>query len=125
MTSEQEATVLAAVKSASGKWQAAFNAGDGAACAAAYEETAVMNATPFGTFTGRSEIQALWDKIIADGFAEVAYIEPEIRVIDETSAVLSSKWRMNKAHGIITKELWVLQEDGTALLREDDFEVQG
>jgi len=27
--------------------------------------------------------------------------------------------------GIITKELWVLQDDGTAKLRIDNFEVQG
>ena len=32
---------------------------------------------------------------------------------------------MNKAQGIITKELWVLQEDGTAKLRLDLFEVLG
>lgn len=125
MTSEQEATVLAAVKTASRRWQAAFNAGDAAGCAAAYEEGAVMTAKPFGSFTGRAEIQAFWDKIVADGFAEVDYLEPEIQVIDETSAVLTSKWRMNKAHGVITKELWVLQANGSALLREDDFEVLG
>jgi ketosteroid isomerase-like protein len=125
MTDDQNAKVLTAVQAASGKWRAAFNRGDAAGCAAAYEEGAVMTAKPFGSFTGRSEIQAFWDKIIADGFAEVDYLEPEIQVIDETSAVLTSKWRMNKAHGVITKELWVLQDDGTALLREDDFEVLG
>ncbi|ESA32587.1 hypothetical protein N836_25055 [Leptolyngbya sp. Heron Island J] len=32
---------------------------------------------------------------------------------------------MNKAHGVIHKELWVLQVDGTAKLREDIFEAQG
>jgi hypothetical protein len=30
---------------------------------------------------------------------------------------------MNKAAGTITKELWVLQNDGRALLREDFFEA--
>ena len=84
-----------------------------------------MNATPFGTFTGRAEIEAFWRQVMDDGFAEVEYLEPEIQVIDAASAVLTSGWRMNKAHGVITKELWVLQDDGTALLREDDFEVQG
>ena len=53
------------------------------------------------------------------------YIDPVIEVIDENSAILSSKWSMNKAAGVITKELWVLQEDGSALLREDNFEAQG
>jgi len=125
MANEQDAEVLAAVQAASRKWQAAFNAGDSAGCAANYETDAVMVAKPFGTFTGRAEIEAFWAKIIGDGFAEVNYVEPGIEVIDETSAVLSSKWRMNKAHGVITKELWVVQDDGVALLREDDFEVLG
>ena len=31
--------------------------------------------------------------------------------------------KMNKAQGVIHKELWVLQSDGTAKLREDDFEA--
>ncbi|MEM7226478.1 MAG: nuclear transport factor 2 family protein [Pseudomonadota bacterium] len=117
--------VRSAVEAASRRWQAAFNGGDAAGCAAAYETGAVMTAAPFGTFTGRAEIEAFWAKIIADGFAEVEYIEPEIQVLDEHSALLSSKWRMNKAHGVITKELWVLQADGSALLREDAFEVLG
>ena len=30
---------------------------------------------------------------------------------------------MNKAHGVIHRELWVLQEDGSAKLREDNFEA--
>lgn len=125
MADEQEAKVLAAVQAASRQWMAAFNAGDAAGCAANYEEDAVMVVRPFGTFAGRREIQAFWEKIIADGFADVEYVEPDIKVVDETSAVLSSKWRMNKAHGIITKELWVVQDDGIALLREDEFEVLG
>ena len=117
--------VRAAVEAASGKWRDAFNAGDAAACAAAYEDDAVMIAKPFGTFSGRDEIRGFWEKIIADGFAAVEYLEPQIEVLDPTSAVLSANWRMNNAHGVITKELWVLQEDGTALLREDAFEVTG
>jgi len=125
MANEQDAEVLAAVQAASRKWMAAFNAGDAAGCAANYETDAVMVAQPFGTFTGRAEIEAFWAKIIGDGFCNVEYIDPDIEVIDETSAVQSSKWRMNKAHGVITKELWVVQDDGQALLREDEFEVLG
>ena len=41
-----------------------------------YEESAVMNARPFGTFTGTEEILAFWQKLIDDGFADVEYIEP-------------------------------------------------
>ncbi len=62
---------------------------------------------------------------LADGFTDVAYIDPEIKIVDDTSAILSAKWQMNKAFGVITNELWVLQDDGNALLREDDFEVLG
>lgn len=125
MTEEKNEILISAIQTASQKWQAAFNAGDAAGCAKAYEENAIMNVTPFGSFSGRAEIEAFWVKIIGDGFADVEYIDPEIQIIDYQSAILSSKWRMNNAHGIITKELWVMQEDGTALLREDDFEILG
>ena len=123
-TKEQQAAVLDAVKKASGRWQSAFNSGDAAGCAAQYETTAVMHARPFGTFTGTSEIQGFWQKLVDDGYADVEYMEPNIEVIDETSAVLTSGWKMNKAEGVIHKELWVLQENGIAKLREDDFEAK-
>ena len=45
-------------------------------------------------------------------------------MVNETSAILTAKWKMNNANGVIHKELWVLQEDGTAKLREDDFEIK-
>ena len=122
--SGQQTSVLDAVKKASGQWQSAFNSGDAAGCAAQYENTAVMHARPFGTFTGTSEIQKFWQKLIDDGYADVEYVEPKIEVIDETRAVLTSGWKMNKAKGVIHKELWVLQKDGTAKLREDDFEAR-
>ena len=82
-----------------------------------------MHARPFGTFTGTVEIQAFWQKLIDDGFKDVEYIEPKLEVIDESSALLTSGWKMNNASGVIHKELWVLQEDGSAKLREDDFEA--
>ena len=125
MNEDQKAVVLDAVTKASSSWKAAFNAGDAAGCAAAYEPTAIMHARPFGTFMGTAEIQGFWQKIIDDGFGEVEYINPTIDVQDEKSAILSSGWKMNKASGLIHKELWVLQEDGFAKLREDDFEAKG
>jgi ketosteroid isomerase-like protein len=125
MSDKQEDKLLEAVAKAQIKWVNAFNAGDSLGCANSYEEDAVMNAKPFGTFKGRTEIQGFWTKCIEDGLSEVDYIDPQIEVIDETSAILTSKWKMNKAHGVITKELWILQSDGTALLREDNFEAQG
>jgi len=53
----------------------------------------------------------------------VEYINQNIEVIDDESAVLTSSWRMNKASGVINKELWIINQDGTVQLREDEFEV--
>lgn len=124
VTTEQEAIVLAAVNKASAQWKSAFNSGDAAGCATQYEKNAVMHARPFGTFSGTAEIQGFWQKLIDDGYSDVDYVDPKIEVIDETSAVLTSGWTMNKAGGVIHKELWVVQADGTAKLREDDFEAK-
>ncbi len=90
-----------------------------------YEEDAVMVAAPFGTFEGREAIQAFWQQIIDGGYDDVVYYNTTTRVVDRTltAARVSADWQMNKAHGIITNELWVLQPDGTALLREDHFEI--
>jgi len=122
---EQQKKVLQAVLEASKGWQSFFNSGNAEGCAAQYEATAVMHARPFGTFTGTAEIQGFWQKLMDDGFTGVEYVEPQISVIDDQSAVLTSGWKMNKASGVIHKELWVLQEDGSAKLREDDFEAKG
>ena len=124
LTQERIALVLNLVSTGSNLWKTSFNKGDAVGCANQYESGAVMKARPLGTFTGKEEIQKFWQKLIDDGFADVEYLETTIEVIDETSAILTSKWKMNKAQGIIHKELWVIQEDGNAKLREDDFEVQ-
>ena len=124
LTKEQKQTVLMAVNEASELWRSAFNAGNAAGCAAQYEEAAVMRAKPLGEFSGTAEIQVFWQKLIDDGFSDVEYLAPTIEVIDETSAVLTSGWKMNKAKGEIHRELWVLQDDGMAKLREDYFEVE-
>lgn len=121
---QQKETLLAAVNRASTEWKSAFNAGDAVGCAAQYEANATMEAKPFGTFVGTDNIKYFWQKIIDDGFTNVEYLEPKIEVIDEKSAVLTAGWRMNKAKGIIHKELWVLQENGQAKLREDYFEAK-
>ena len=125
MTSAEQTRVLDAVNKASQQWKNAFNSGDAAGCAAQYEADAVMHARPFGTFTGTEAITGFWQQLIDDGFSGVDYIDPKIEVIDQQSAVLSSGWKMNKAGGVIHKELWVLQPNGEAKLREDDFEAKG
>lgn len=119
--------LLEKVVAASSAWKNAFNSQDAAGCAAQYQANAVMVAQPFGTFTGTAEIQGFWQKLMDDGFQDVEYVAPtKFEPNDDLkSVVLSSNWKMNKAKGVITKELWVIQEDGTAKLAEDHFEAQG
>ena len=116
--------VLDAVGKASAQWRSAFNSGNAKACAEQYESDAVMHARPFGTFIGTEQIQTFWQQLIDDGYSDVEYINPQVEVIDEASALLTSEWKMNKAKGVIHKELWVLQEDGSVKLKEDDFEAK-
>ena len=125
LTKEQRDILVHAVEKASASWIEAFSRGDAAGCANAYELNAVMSAKPFGTFYGRKSIQSFWEKLLSQGYANVRYHEPILEVINAKTAVLSSKWEMNKAFGVITKELWVLQEDGYAKLKIDAFEVLG
>lgn len=56
ITNKEKAIVLNAVNAASTKWKSAFNSGDAAGCAAQYEEAAIMNAKPLGTFIGTADI---------------------------------------------------------------------
>ncbi|MCO7222697.1 SgcJ/EcaC family oxidoreductase [Pleionea sp. CnH1-48] len=112
-----------AVATASKAWKDAFNAGDAAAAAALYEEDAVMVVKPFGTYKGRKAIQAFWTDIISKGFDDVVYKNTVTTLLDDKSARIASDWKMNNAHGVITNELWVIQPDGRALLREDHFEI--
>ncbi|MGD1852001.1 MAG: nuclear transport factor 2 family protein [Cyanophyceae cyanobacterium] len=101
LTEAQKRTVLEAVNLASSQWKSAFNSGNASGCANQYEAKAVMHARPFGTFTGTNAIQAFWQKLIDDGFADVQYVDPKVDVLDETQAVLTSGWTMNNAHGVI------------------------
>ncbi|ACJ31348.1 Conserved hypothetical protein [Shewanella piezotolerans WP3] len=118
-------TLLNAVKLASETWKSGFNSQDAKQCAGQYEANATMNARPFGEFVGRDAIEGFWQNLINEGFNSVEYIEPNFSVVDEKTVLLTSSWKMNKAHGVIHKELWVLQQDGSAKLAGDDFEVLG
>lgn len=120
-----EFELATAVATASRAWRDAFNAGDAVAAAALYEEDAVMIAEPFGRFEGREAIQAFWADLVAKGFDDVVYHNTSTTIVDPTltAATVSAGWEMNKAKGTITRELWVLQPDGSALLREDHFAV--
>ncbi|BDD08724.1 hypothetical protein FUAX_11560 [Fulvitalea axinellae] len=123
ITEEERNTLLDAVKRASETWKLAFNGKCADGCVAQYETDAVMHAQPFGTFKGHNEIRKFWQKLIDHGFTDIKYSNTEIEVIDKHTAALSAEWSMNKASGVIHKELWILQNDGSAKLKEDDFEA--
>lgn len=106
-------------------WQQAFNKQDAAGCAAQYTLGAVMDARPFGIFTGRDEIQAFWQNIMDQGFANVEYFDVKWELAESEGYILSSSWTMNKAFGVVHREHWIIDTDGKARLSRDDFEVQG
>lgn len=117
--------VLAACQAGIDAWKQAFNSQDAKGCAAQYQEGTRMLAKPFGTFEGREQIQAFWQDIIDQGFNDVSYTETAWEQVDDNSYILTSKWTMNKAFGVVHKEVWTMQEDGKARLTYDEFEVQG
>ncbi|AWF80416.1 isochorismatase [Microbulbifer sp. A4B17] len=116
-------SLIEKTEAASEQWKSYFNSGNAAGCASMYEEQAQMTAKPFGVFEGRKDIEVFWQNLINQGFSDITYIGAKIEVVDDISTVLSSSWKMNHAQGIITRELWVLQEDGTMRLRDDQFEA--
>jgi len=120
-----EQTVLEACKQGIEAWKAAFNSQDAQGCAAQYQADCVMHARPFGVFEGREAIQAFWQDIMNKGFKDVEYSDVEWQALGEDSYILSAKWTMNQAIGVVHKEVWQVQQDGKARLVSDDFEVQG
>lgn len=122
MTEQQ---VLEACKEGIATWQKAFNSQDAKGCAEQYNDNAIMQARPFGTFEGRQMIESFWQGIIDQGFRDVEYTDVEWRKFDDTSFILTSKWTMNKAFGVVHRELWRIDADGKARLIEDEFEVMG
>jgi len=118
-------SVLAVCQAGIAAWKQAFNNQDAQGCAKQYQEGTLMHAKPFGTFKGREQIQAFWQNIIDQGFSDVVYTETAWEKLDEDSYILTSKWTMNKAFGVVHKEVWTLQEDGKARLTYDEFEVLG
>lgn len=121
----QQDTELMLCKAGIDAWRAAFNEQDAAGCAAQYLENTVMEARPFGVFEGREAIQAFWQNIIDQGFKEVAYTDVTWIKVDGRGYLLSAKWTMNKAFGVVHSEHWIVDEDGKARLKSDLFEVLG
>ena len=117
--------VLEACKAGISIWQEAFNSQNARGCAMQYKEDTTMLAKPFGTFTGREQIQAFWQDIIDQGFNDVDYTDVTWTPEGDDGYLLTSSWTMNKAFGVVHKEHWKLQADGKARLVYDEFEVQG
>ena len=125
MNTELITQLTQAVETASKQWRDAFNAGDPEACAALYEESAIMNAKPLGCYEGRKAIHSFWRDLMSKGYSEVEYFDQRITVIDADTVYLRARWKMNQAWGVIHLENWAIQADGSAKLREDIFEDQG
>ncbi|MGC9402022.1 YybH family protein [Vibrio genomosp. F10 str. 9ZC157] len=106
-------------------WQKAFNRQDAAGCAEQYAENAIMVAKPFGTFEGREAIQAFWQNLMTQGFHSVDYTNTLWKKESDIGYILTTDWTMNKAFGVVHKELWEVQEDGLSRLTYDEFEVLG
>lgn len=117
--------ILEACKAGIAMWQDAFNRQNAEGCADQYNEQCIMHARPFGTFKGKESIQAFWQEIIDQGFAEVNYTEVKWTPINDDGYILTSNWTMNKGFGVVHREHWVVETDGKARLISDDFEVQG
>lgn len=117
--------VLEICKAGLEAWQQAFNQHNAIGCADQYTEDSTMVTQPFGTFVGRDKIQAFWKDIIDQKFSNVAYHDIQWKAETADSYILTSKWTMNKAFGIVHKEHWKVQSDGKARLIYDHFEVLG
>lgn len=123
MTNTSHELVQSEVLTASQNWINSFNQGKTDKCVATYTTHAVMQAKPMGTFVGRDAISEFWTPFIASGATDLEYHDVNIKILDESTALLSANWSMNVGRGIITKEKWVKQGNGSWLLEEDDFEV--
>jgi len=111
------------VMQASQNWVKSFNKGDVKACIDTYSSNAVMKVHPFGCFNSKSDISGFWQNFDKNNPSNLVYKNVQIKVLNDTQAILSANWSMNIASGFITKELWTLAEDGQWYLEEDDFSV--
>jgi pimeloyl-ACP methyl ester carboxylesterase len=119
----QKAIILKEVLKVSNTWKDGFNSGNAKQCANVYSADATMDAKPFGIYKGAKEIEAFWDQLIKNGFKNVEYINFSIEILDQKRALIKSNWKMNKAQGVITKELFEIQSNGNAKLIADYFEA--
>lgn len=125
MHKRQIETFHASVRLANQNWVEAFNAGDCEGCSSFYEPDGVLHVLPFGTFNGRDAIREFWKNFIWESSGKFEYIEPELKIVDSQSLILSSNWRTDRWYGRIHKEHWFLQPDGSVMVREDHCELHG
>lgn len=110
------------------KWQKGFNLDAKAKKAKNtfrdYSANAILQSMPeaFGTVQGKENIAKYWQVVLNTGAADMKYLDRNIIVVDEKTALLSSPWSMNKIKGIITLEKWVKKGNKWVLI-EDNFEA--
>ena len=122
--SNKKQHTLVNVTNASKKWIENFNQQNLEYISNAYSDNAFMEAKPFGTYKTKSEIKAFWKKLIHEMKADsLVYRDTKIEIINDSTAHISSNWKMNIGEGIITKEKWVKEKDGVWRLLSDHFEV--
>ncbi len=107
---------------ASRQWVEWFNNSNVDACADTYTTDAVLNAKPFGTYSGRDAIRAFWKDLIAKGARDLRYSKIKVDQIDTKTVLIAASWSMNIGGGVITQERWV-KVGSRWLLAEDSFEV--
>ncbi|MGY8835920.1 MAG: hypothetical protein ACKVH6_04280 [Enterobacterales bacterium] len=117
--------VLQKCKQGIADWQDAFNNQDAKGCAQQYFSDCEMHARPFGMFKGEVAIESFWQGIMDQGFKNVQYTDVTWEMLGDDGYVLSAKWTMNQAYGVVHREHWVAAADGKAKLKSDDFEVLG
>jgi len=114
-----------AVQKAAKLWVKNFNKGNIEYCINVYQEDAVMNVKPVGTFKGRKAIGDFWKKMVNESKASfLVYRNTRIKQINENTVHLASDWTMNIGEGIITKEEWVKGKDGIWKFKSDSFEIK-
>ncbi|MCL1063253.1 cysteine hydrolase [Shewanella benthica] len=116
-------SIRQSVMLASQQWIANFNQGNIQACVDRYTVNASMQVSPFGRFQGIGAIGEFWHGFAQHKPGELIYRNVEIKVLNPKSAILSANFSMNIVSGFISKELWVLADDGQWYLEEDDFSV--
>ncbi len=106
-------------------WVDCIETMDSHGCSLCYEENATMIAEPFGTFRGREAIKEFWDDLMSDGYNDLRFIHQKLTVVGDDEVHCQGIWTMSKAYGAFIKVVWIIQDDGTALISHDHFRILG